>query len=100
MSKIELETARLLARFKLQARRNLDMVVDLVALVEDRHYADVVLRQVEDGAEDEELLLLAIRLRDCLGAQRLPPPVEVPANDDMAEPRRPVRDYRFGARCG
>lgn len=100
MSEIELETARLLARFKLQVRRGLDMAVDLTALVDDAAYADTLLRQVEDRADDEELLLLVIRLRERLRAQRLPPPAAAPANDDAAKPQRAGRDYRFGARGG
>lgn len=100
MSEIELETARLLARFKLQVRRSIDMAVDLAALVDDAGYAEKLLREVEDRAEDEELLLMVIRLRERLRALQMPAPAAAPANDDAARPQRAGRDYRFGARGG
>ncbi|THF63535.1 hypothetical protein E6O51_04325 [Pseudothauera rhizosphaerae] len=94
-----METARLLARFKLQVRRSLDMAVDLAALTADEQYAEKLLHEVEERAEDEELLLMVVRLRDRLRAQYQPAPVVEPANEEVVKPATPaVRDYRFGAR--
>jgi len=105
MSEHEIETVRLLARFKLQVRRSLDRGVDLKALAADAAYAEEVLADVEERAEDEELLVLVLRLRERLLPVRAPAPVvavSVPAPvDEVPVPAaRPTRDYRFGARGG
>ncbi|THF66575.1 hypothetical protein E6C76_07020 [Pseudothauera nasutitermitis] len=102
MSEIELETARLLARFKLQVRRSLGMAVDLAALTGDTQYATKVLREVEDWADDEELLLMVVRLRQQLNVQYAPQPrpdvAAGPSGEEASKPTPLVRDYRFGAR--
>ena len=100
MSEAELETARLLARFKLMVRRSLDRSVNLAAMQADPVQAAAVLDEIEDLADDEELLTMVVRLRERLLASapealREPlPEAEVPAT--VARPS--VRDYRFGAR--
>ena len=100
MSEAELETARLLARFKLMVRRSLDRSVNLAAMQADPVQAAAVLDEVEELADDEELLTMVVRLRERLLASapealREPlPEAEVPAT--VARPS--VRDYRFGAR--
>ena len=108
MSEQEIETVRLLARFKLQVRRNFDRAVDLKALSEDRAYAESVLSEIEDLAEDEELLVMVLRLRERLlapppepaQAPVAPAPLAPAAATPSATAARLARDYRFGARGG
>ena len=61
-----LEIARLLARYKLAVRRSLQQSVDLQLMVQDRNYADFKLRETEDAAGNEELLILIVQLREAL----------------------------------
>ena len=96
------ELPRLLARFKLQVRRLLNQTVDLEKLARDSDYARLRLAEVEDQADDEELLVMVLRLRDQLNLVTPAPPavVEAPAPlpvPDMVPPQ-PARNYRFGAR--
>lgn len=106
MSEAEIETARLLARFKLQVRRCLHMPVDLALLAADTEYAEGLFREVEERAEDEDLLTLLVRLRERLhrNAQDAAPPPAPVADVVVAAPSaplpdaKPMRDYRFGAR--
>lgn len=92
-----LETARLLARFKLQVRRALDQPVNLEQLANDPAYAKARLGEIEDAAEDEDLLVMVLRLRALL----LPPPpvaaAPAPAVPEPA-PSQETRNYKFGAR--
>jgi hypothetical protein len=88
----QIEEIRLLARFKLQVRRVLNQSVDLERLRSDPAYARTLLTQIEDRADDEELLVLAMRLHDILlprlgGAVAPPPTAQVPE-----------QKYMFGAR--
>lgn len=100
MSEAELETARLLARFKLMVRRSLDRSVNLAAMQANPVQAAAVLDEIEELADDEELLTMVVRLRERLLAsapealREAFPEAEVPA----AVARPSVRDYRFGAR--
>ncbi len=91
-----LETARLLARFKLQVRRTLDQSVNLEQLAHDPDYAKARLAEIEDAAEDEELLVMVLRLRALL----LPPPVATAPVAPAPEPAasQETRNYKFGAR--
>lgn len=107
MSEAEIETARLLARFKLQVRRCLHMPVDLALLTDDAEYADGLFREVEERAEDEDLLTLLVRLRSRLHQPEeveevvaAVPEVEVEVEPAVAAApeRKLMRDYRFGAR--
>jgi hypothetical protein len=92
MNQEMIETARLLARFKLQVRRSLDRPVDVGALTANAAYCVRTLAEIEALAEDEELLSLLRKLRERLLA---PLPAEQPA---VAETVHGGRDYRFGAR--
>ncbi len=106
MSEAEIETARLLARFKLQVRRCLHMPVDLALLAEDAEYAEGLFREVEERAEDEDLLTLLVRLRARLHqpeaveeAAAVPvAAVDVEAVVAAVPEHKLMRDYRFGAR--
>ncbi|RMX03449.1 hypothetical protein D8I35_16320 [Corticibacter populi] len=100
MSESEFELAQLMARFKLHVRKHLGLAVDLEQMANDKTYASAMLRAVENEAEDEDLLILLVRLRSRLNR---PAPVstagEAPAATDT--PRKPsplLRDHRFGAR--
>ncbi len=88
----QIEEIRLLARFKLQVRRVLNQAVDLERLRSDSAYARSLLAQIEDRAEDEELLVLAMRLHDIL-LPRLGGAVARPPAAPVAE-----KKYMFGAR--
>ena len=95
------ELPRLLARFKLQVRRLLNQTVDLEKLARDSDYARLRLAEVEDQADDEELLVMVLRLRDLLCPQEVAPPPEPEppvVAVDVVPPRALTRDYRFGAR--
>lgn len=101
MSEADIEMARLLARFKLQVKRMLGRSVSLTAMTGDNAYAAATLDEIEELADDEELLLLVIRLREGLA--------RVATVDAIAQPSVPERvtdkpqakrDYRFGARGG
>ncbi len=61
-----LETAQLMARFKLCLPRSLQSSVDLQKMTQDRDYAEQTLRETEDRADTEELLMLTLQLRDLL----------------------------------
>lgn len=96
MSHQELETAKLLARFKLKVRRTLDRSVDLDALGRDPAYAIQTLKEIEDLAEDEDLLVMVIQLRSLLGPRSgEASSVSTPAPAASGE----TRNYRFGARA-
>lgn len=92
-----LETTRLLARFKLQVRRALDQSVNLDQLANDPAYAKARLAEIEDAAEDEDLLVMVLRLRALLLP---PPPVVAAPAAPVAEPApsQETRNYKFGAR--
>jgi len=92
----KIEHARLLARFKLQVRRQLDQSVDLDRLVQDADYARTRLAEIEDLAEDEELLVMLLTLRDILVPRKAAPTAaaELAAAPKNAE----SRNYKFGAR--
>ncbi len=99
MSEAELETARLLARFKLMVRRSLDRSVNLAAMQADPVQA-AVLDEIEEPADDEELLTMVVRLRERLLASAPEAPGEPPPEAEVpsAVARPALRDYRFGAR--
>ncbi|WP_083651384.1 hypothetical protein [Azonexus hydrophilus] len=96
----QMEMAQLLARFKLQVKRNLGASVDLERLTREPAYARQRLNEIEDAAEDEDLLVLVLRLRDHL----LPLAAETPAVETAAPTEsvsRPAttRSYLKGARA-
>lgn len=86
------ELPRLLARFKLQVRRLLNQAVDLEKLTQEPEYARVRLAEIEEVADDEELLVTLLRLRTLLSPVAVAPEPPAPA-------RAATRDYRFGARA-
>lgn len=102
----DFDTAVLMARLKLHARKQLGISVDLAQLEADADYAAATLRTLEDEAEDETLLVLVVRLRAKLvkpSASALQNIVSValPKEDTPKESPRPpqfLRDHRFGAR--
>ena len=93
-----METAQRLARFKLQVKRTLGQTVDLERLTRDPDYARQRLAEIEEAAEDEELLVQLLQLRDLLL-----PVAAAPAAIEAAEaaPRQtaPLRNYLQGARA-
>lgn len=107
-----LETVQLLARFKLSVRRHLQIAVDLQLLETDRGYADRMLAAIESAADDEQLLILTLQVRDAvLRPVAAPVPAPAPAPAPVAlvaaqvveaalAPAMPAqtRSYMFGAR--
>ena len=89
----QVELAHMLARFKLQVRRELNESVDLDLLKSDPEYARKRLSQIEEKAEDEDLLVSVLVLRERL-CSRAPAPTAPP----VPQPRAPQTKYRFGAR--
>lgn len=90
----QIEQIRLLARFKLQVRRLLNQSVDLELLKNDPAYARARLAQIEDSAEDEELLVMALQLRQIL----LPKAPVAPAVAAVKTAPVVEQKYMFGAR--
>jgi hypothetical protein len=96
----QMEMAQLLARFKLQAKRTLGESVDLERLTRDTAYARQRLNEIEDIADDEDLLIMVLRLRDYL----LPLVPEQVANNppiseaSTAKTAGEMRNYLNGAR--
>lgn len=86
----QVELAHMLARFKLQVRRELNESVDLDLLKNNPEYAHERLSQIEEKAEDEDLLVNVLMLRERL-CSRAPAPPE-------SQPEEPQTKYRFGAR--
>lgn len=97
-----LETAQLLARFKLQVKRSLGESVDLERLTREPAYAKRRLSEIEHAAEDEGLLVMVLRIRDAVlpvPAPVAPPvPVSSPAAEPAAAKTREIRSYVMGAR--
>ena len=93
----QLDTAVLLARFKLLVRRQLAEPVDLDQLTRDPDYARSRLAHLEDMAENEDLLVMLLKVRERL----LPPPPKpaIPEAPAIAPKTETGRDYKFGARA-
>ncbi len=89
----QVELAHLLARFKLQVRRELNESVDLDLLKNDPEYARERLSQIEEKTEDEALLVSVLVLRERL-CSRAPAAPAAP----VLQPPAPESKYRFGAR--
>lgn len=87
----ELELMQLMARFKLQVRRQLDQLVDLDRIKSDSAYARTKLSEIENLADDEELLMMVLRLRNLLLSA-------APVDAKTAPPDNHGRSYKFGAR--
>lgn len=101
MTETEMNTAILMARFKIQARKHLGLSVDLDKLENDDSYAQSMIHKAEEDSEDEGLLVLVMRLRSRLKARSeaevapVSPPEPVPTS---VAPASMLRDQRFGAR--
>jgi hypothetical protein len=97
----QMEMAQLLARFKLQVKRTLGESVDLESLTRNPAYAKQRLSEIEEAADDEDLLVMVLRLRDLLlPVESLPAAVETPLVPPVAEPpvKQENRSYLMGAR--
>jgi len=97
----QMETAQLLARFKLQVKRSLGETVDLQRLTREQEYARQRLAEIEDAAEDEELLIMVLRLREeFVPRDPVPAPVAAaPAAPAAPQPTvQETRNYLMGAR--
>lgn len=112
MNNVEFETAKLLAHFKVQAKRS-GISADLSLLLTSETYALAIFQEVEDVTEDEDLLATMLRLRAKLLKPVVTPPAapSIPAIESTAAPvttaaapAKPstptpfLRDYRNGAR--
>ena len=99
----QMETAQLLARFKLQVKRSLGETVDLESLSRNPAYARQRLAEIEEAALDEELLVMVLRVRDLMVPVEIMPeatmePTPLPAST-VAEPApKETRNYLMGAR--
>lgn len=93
-----IETTRLLAKFKLQVRRQLDQSVDLQLLTHDAGYARQRLAEIEDAAEDEALLVTLLQLRARLLPQPAPGAATTETQPAEADDGSATRQYKFGAR--
>ncbi|MGF1547981.1 MAG: hypothetical protein ACFCUG_11715 [Thiotrichales bacterium] len=87
-----LELAQALARFKLQVRRKLNQSIDLESMRNDLQYARQRLAEIEDLAEDEELLVAVVMLRERLFPSSVADSAAQPA------PKSTSDKYKFGAR--
>lgn len=85
-----IEQLRLLARLKLQVRRELDQAVDLERMKREPQYALSRLAEIEESTADEELLVTVLRLREMLDLY--------PADTAPAAPPAVAQRYLFGAR--
>lgn len=85
-----IEQLRLLARLKLQVRRELDQAVDLERMKREPQYALSRLAEIEESTADEELLVTVLRLREMLDLY--------PADTVPTAPPTVGQRYLFGAR--
>lgn len=101
----QMETAQLLARFKLQVKRSLGETVDLESLSRNPTYARQRLAEIEEAALDEELLVMVLRLRDLLlPAEPAPETVAesaipLPTGATPEPAAKETRKYLMGARA-
>lgn len=96
------EKVRLMANLQLSAKRALRMSINLDYLANDPNYARICLAEIEAAADDEELLVMVVRLREILLArpddkQAPRPPAAIPEAPKPA-PAEEIRTYKFGAR--
>lgn len=100
----QMETAQLLARFKLQVKRSLGETVDLESLSRNPAYARQRLAEIEEAALDEELLVMVLRVRDLLLPVEIVPepatePAPLPASAAPEPAPKETRNYLMGARA-
>jgi len=94
------EFIRLLARLKLSVRRQLGRNIDLALLQKDVQQALEVLQEIEDIAEDEELITLTLHLRaKMMQKASKDEPKKIDASS-VEKSSSDLRSYRFGARGG
>lgn len=100
----QMETAQLLARFKLQVKRTLGQSVDLERLTREPSYARQRLSEIEEAAEEEELLVMVLRMRDLLLPFTPEVAVVAPVSEvvstppEVANKTSETRSYLMGAR--
>lgn len=101
------EKIKLLAKFKLMVKQQLKKNVDLEKLTTNPEYARTALRELEDAANEEEMLLLVLHMREVLlPAEAAPVPVpaapSIPAPPASTGEEKKEADgkqtYLFGAR--
>lgn len=96
------ELTRLLAKFKLSVRRQLDLSVNLERLQNEPDYAREQFATLEELIEDEELLvtlLTLLTLRERLVPRALSLPAAEPEPPALAAESLPTQArYRFGPR--
>jgi hypothetical protein len=99
------EKVKLLAKFKLMVKQQLKKNVDLEKLTSNPEYARAALRELEDAANEEEMLLMVLHMREVLlPADTAPAPAPVaapapttPVSEEKKEPEG-KQTYLFGAR--
>jgi hypothetical protein len=101
---MDAELMQLVARFKLKLLRALNIKVDTYRFIAEKDYAMKIL-QIADQSEEEDLILLALKLAEYQGflAGNEPP---APAKNPLIKPRVQEADtdeeakkrYMFGAR--
>lgn len=94
-----MELAQMLARFKLQVKRTLGETVDLERLSREPAYTRQRLSELEEMAEDEDLLIMILRLRDLLLPADIVPVMAAPVAAAPAAPQKETRNYLMGARA-
>ncbi|MGH8492157.1 MAG: hypothetical protein ACRERR_03480 [Moraxellaceae bacterium] len=98
------EKIKTLAKFKLMAKQQLKKNVDLEKLSSNQEYARLVLRELENAAEDEEMLLMVLHMRELLLPATAPivPPAASSAIPEKTEEEKADakgnKNYAFGAR--
>lgn len=97
------EKIKQLAKFKLMAKQQLQKNVDLEKLSSNADYARIVLRELENAAESEEMLLMVLHMRETLlpaTAAAATPASAAVAEKPAEEKPEPKSNstYTFGAR--
>ena len=91
------ELLKQLAKFKMLLRRSANHSVDIEKLLADRAYAKQVLSIAEE-ADSEELVVMALELKDKLGLLSQPAAPAAKANDKPEDDEKPKDKYVFGPR--
>lgn len=94
------ELLKKLAHLKILLKRNGGIAVDITQLIADPAYARDILTKAEE-VDSEEIVLLALDLKDKLGLLTPPPapPTAAPKVADAAEEKaKPAQKYVLGAR--
>ncbi|HVL02284.1 MAG TPA: hypothetical protein VM553_20840 [Dongiaceae bacterium] len=92
------EVLKKLAKLKLLVKRTSGQSIEVSAIIADKQYAASVLSAAEES-DQEELVLLALELKDALGllAPAAPAP-EPKAPQPAAKEGKTSSNYMFGAR--